>query len=191
MPTNLLSASTVPVGNCKYMKKYLCIFCLLHVQHQKRPKTKKRNDDCKQNTAKAGRFTAHSFPISKTCSQPKDNRRQLSVDHNDFIENQTDEVIESWGLPVNNRGHVPFYRQLYYPDVYELRACGYDIKRFEELFDLLENAKISHARKIHSLLHVEFSSKVFDPEIAREYELNVWATLHRFGASDAPPKVAG
>jgi hypothetical protein len=109
------------------------------------------------------------------------------VDHNDFIENQTDEVIESWGLPVNNRGHVPFYRQLYYPDVYELRACGYDIKRFEELFDLLENAKISHARKVHSLLHVENSSRVFDPEIARHYELNVWATLHRFGASDAPP----
>ena len=109
------------------------------------------------------------------------------MDHNDFIENQTDEVIESWGLPVNNRGHVPFYRQLYYPDVYELRACGYDIKRFEELFDLLENAKISHARKVHSLLHVENSSRVFDPEIARQYELNVWATLHRFGASDAPP----
>ena len=109
------------------------------------------------------------------------------MDHNDFIENMTDEVIESWGLPINTRGHVPFYRQLYYPDVYELRACGYDIKRFEELFDLLENAKISHARKIHSLLHVENSSKVFDPEIARQYELNVWATLHRFGASDAPP----
>ena len=109
------------------------------------------------------------------------------MDHDDFIENQTDEVIESWGLPINNRGHVPFYRQLYYPDVYELRACGYDIKRFEELFDLLENAKISHARKIHSLLHVENSSKVFDPEIARQFELNVWATLHRFGASDAPP----
>jgi hypothetical protein len=109
------------------------------------------------------------------------------VDHNDFIENQTDEVIESWGLPVNNRGHVPFYRQLYYPDVYELRACGYDIKRFEELFELLENAKISHARTIHNLLHIENSSRVFDPEIARQYELNVWATLHRFGASDAPP----
>ena len=109
------------------------------------------------------------------------------MDHNDFIENQTDEVIETWGLPINNRGHVPFYRQLYYPDVYELRACGYDIKRFEELFDLLENAKISHARTIHNLLHIENSSRVFDPEIARQYELNVWATLHRFGASDAPP----
>ena len=109
------------------------------------------------------------------------------MDHNDYIENMTDEVIESWGLPVNNRGHVPFYRQLYYPDVYELRACGYDIKRFEELFDLLENARISHARTIHSLLHVENSSRVFDPDIARQYELNVWATLHRFGASDAPP----
>jgi hypothetical protein len=109
------------------------------------------------------------------------------VDHNDYIENLTDDVIESWGLPVNNRGHVPFYRQLYYPDVYELRACGYDIKRFEELFELLENAKISHARTIHNLLHIENSSRVFDPEIARQYELNVWATLHRFGASDAPP----
>ena len=29
MPTSLLSASTVLVGNCKYMKKYLFIFCLL------------------------------------------------------------------------------------------------------------------------------------------------------------------
>ena len=29
MPTSLLSASIVPVGNCKYMKKYLLIFCLL------------------------------------------------------------------------------------------------------------------------------------------------------------------
>lgn len=99
----------------------------------------------------------------------------------------TDEVIESWGLPVNNRGHVPFYRQLYYPDVYELRACGYDIKRFEELFELLENAKISHARVIHGLLHVENTSSIFDPQVAKQYELNVWATLHRFGASDAPP----
>jgi hypothetical protein len=109
------------------------------------------------------------------------------VDHNDYIENLTDDVIESWGLPVNNRGHVPFYRQLYYPDVYELRACGYDISRFTDLFELLENAKISHARTIHSLLHVEFSSKVFDPNLARQYELNVWATLHRFGAGEAPP----
>jgi hypothetical protein len=109
------------------------------------------------------------------------------VDANDYIENQTEEVIESWGLPVNNRGHVPFYRMLYYPDVYELRQCGYDINRFIDLFDLLENARISHARTVHSLLHIENSSRVFDPNIARQYELNVWATLHRFGAADAPP----
>jgi hypothetical protein len=109
------------------------------------------------------------------------------VDANDYIEEENDPVLEQWGLAVNTRGHVPFYRQLYFPDVYELRQCGYDIRRFEELFDLLENARISHARKIHSLLHVEYSSTVFDPNIAKQYELNVWATLHRFGASDAPP----
>ena len=89
------------------------------------------------------------------------------MDHNDYIENENDHVLEEWGLPVNTRGHVPFYRQLYFPDVYELRQCGYDIRRFEELFDLLENAKISHARKVHSLLHVEFASTIFDPNIAK------------------------
>ena len=109
------------------------------------------------------------------------------MDANDYIENENDEVLESWGLPVNTRGHVPFYKMLYYPDVYELRRCGYDVSRFEGLFELLEDARISHARTIHKLLHVSDSSKVFDPLIARQYELNVWATLHRFGAADAPP----
>jgi len=109
------------------------------------------------------------------------------VDLNDRIEDENDPVLESWGLPVNTRGHVPFYKMLYFPDVYELRSCGYDISRFTDLFELLENARISHARTIHSLLHIENSRKVFDPQIARQYELNVWATLHRFGAADAPP----
>lgn len=109
------------------------------------------------------------------------------MDRNEQAENETDPVIADWGVPVNSRGHVPFYKQLYFPDVFELRLCGYDISRFIDLFDLLENAKISHARTIHQLLHVENASTIFDPNIAKQYELNVWATLHRFGAAEAPP----
>ena len=108
------------------------------------------------------------------------------VDANDYIENETDEVIESWGLPVNNRGHVPFYRMLYYPDVYDLRRCGYELERFVDLFDLLENARVSHARVVHKLLHTD-SSTIWDVEVARQYEFAVWQSLHRYGLADVPP----
>ena len=109
------------------------------------------------------------------------------MDANDYIENQTDEVIETWGVAVNTRGHVPFYRMLYFPDVYDLRKCGYELDRFIDLFDLLENAKVGHARKIHKLLHMQVNSTVWDVDMARHYEFAVWESLHRFGLGDVPP----
>lgn len=108
------------------------------------------------------------------------------MDVNGTREDEAEELIESWGMPVNARGHVPFYRMLYYPDVYDLRRCGYDVAVFTDLFDLLENGKISHARVAHKLIHTD-SSKSWDVLVARQYEFAVLQSLHRYGLADAPP----
>ena len=108
------------------------------------------------------------------------------MDANDYIDQLDDELIEAWGKPVNARGHIPFYKMLYYPDVYDLQRCGFELERFLDLFDLMENAKVGHAKKIHKLLHMEHSS-FWNPEVAEQFEFSVWQSLHRFGVADAPP----
>ncbi len=109
----------------------------------------------------------------------------------------SDEAIETWGDTITRRGselivekviheHIPFYRRLHYPDVLDLRRCGYEVEQFAELFDLLEDALVSQARTVHLLLHQPGGNAIWNPYRARQLEFNVRAALHRFGLSDAP-----
>ncbi len=95
-----------------------------------------------------------------------------------------DEAIESWGETVV--AHAPFYRTLYYPDVLDLRRCGYEVAAFAPLFDRLEGAYVSQARTIHALLHQPGGNAIWNPHRARQIEFSVRAALHRYGLSDAP-----
>ena len=95
-----------------------------------------------------------------------------------------DEAIESWGETVV--AHAPFYRTLYYPDVLDLRRCGYEVSAFAPLFDRLEGAYVSQARTIHALLHQPGGNAIWNPYRARQIEFSVRAALHRFGLSDVP-----
>jgi hypothetical protein len=95
------------------------------------------------------------------------------------------EVLVQWAKPCP-QGYVPFYRLFYLPDVLDLKKIGYPLEKFEALFDLLEDAKVSHAQTVHSLLHVPGGNALWNPYKARQLEFNVRAALHRFGLSDAP-----
>jgi hypothetical protein len=123
---------------------------------------------------------------------------------NDWQAGEPDEAIESWGgtdTKVSIRrgqptvGHIPFYKFPYYPDVLDLRKCGYELKAFAALFDLLDGAHYRHAQIAHILLHLptdEFGrmsdsaggNMIWNPRRARELEFQVRAALHRFGLSD-------
>ena len=105
---------------------------------------------------------------------------------------QPDDAEASWGSSVlvkTSTGasiiHVPFYRTLHYPDVQDLRRCGYELARFAQLFDLLEDSVVSHARTVHALLHQPGGNAIWQPERAAQIEFKVRAVLHRFGMSDA------
>lgn len=95
-----------------------------------------------------------------------------------------DEAIENWGETVVT--HAPFYRTLYYPDVLDLRRCGYEVATFAELFDRLDGAVVSQARVAHELLHQPGGNAIWNPHRARQIEFSTRAALHRFGLSDAP-----
>ena len=115
----------------------------------------------------------------------------------DNDDDSPDEAIEAWGDTLTQRGsevvvervvheHVPFYRRLHYPDVLDLRRCGYEVDQFAPLFDLLDEALVSQARTVHLLLHQPGGNAIWNPYRARQLEFNVRAALHRFGLSDAP-----
>jgi|694.fasta_scaffold148736_2 hypothetical protein len=95
-----------------------------------------------------------------------------------------DEAIENWGE--TDVKHAPFYRMLYYPDVLDLRRCGYEVAAFAELFDRLDGAVVSQARVAHELLHQPGGNAIWNPHRARQIEFSTRAALHRFGLSDAP-----
>ncbi|WP_296647107.1 hypothetical protein [Rhodoluna sp.] len=119
----------------------------------------------------------------------------------------TDEAIDAWGGDVTNKvlvkdgrlsvKHIPFYKFPYYPDVLDLRKCGYELDAFAELFDMLDGAHVRHATVAHILLHLptdEYGrmgdgsggNLIWNPRRARELEFQVRAALHRFGVSDIP-----
>jgi len=118
-----------------------------------------------------------------------------------------DEAIETWGGDVTQKvrvrkglpevKHIPFYKFPYYPDVLDLRKCGYELDSFAELFDLLDDAHVRHASVAHILLHQpsdEYGrmgdgaggNQIWNPRRARELEFQVRAALHRYGLSDIP-----
>lgn len=113
-----------------------------------------------------------------------------------------DEAIRTWGAaalgvdpleasftsepyaPV--RPHVPFYRFVSYPDVLELRSLGYEIDDFAQLFDLLENVKLSDALILSGMLRNPESTALWNSKTARRNELLVRQSLHRFGYGRLP-----
>lgn len=125
---------------------------------------------------------------------------------NDWQAGEPDEAIEAWGgtdTKVSIRhgeprvSHMPFYKFPYYPDVLDLRKCGYELEAFAPLFDQLDNAHYRHAQIAHILLHLPTDAfgrmsdsaggnMIWNPRRARELEFQVRAALHRFGLSDIP-----
>ncbi|WP_138275926.1 hypothetical protein [Rhodoluna limnophila] len=120
---------------------------------------------------------------------------------------EPDEAVQTWGGEVKGKvairksgpivKHIPFYKFPYYPDVLDLRKCGYEIDAFAQLFDLLDGAHVRHAQVAHILLHLptdEFGrmgdgaggNPLWNPRRARELEFQVRAALHRYGLSDVP-----
>ena len=123
----------------------------------------------------------------------------------DWQAGEPDEATELWGqgATVAIKGgqprvaHIPFYKFPYYPDVLDLRKCGYEIENFAHLFDQLDGAHYRHANIAHILLHLptdEYGrmgdgaggNQIWNPRRARELEFEVRAALHRFGLSDVP-----
>lgn len=123
---------------------------------------------------------------------------------NDSFNPDVDEAIDNWGAaavgidpllasftstpyaPV--RPHVPFYRFLHYPDILDLRKSGYELERFIDVFDLLDDARYSQALQVHAMLHLhqDEPNPIWNPRRAREIEFQVRAALHRFGVGDVP-----
>jgi hypothetical protein len=119
-----------------------------------------------------------------------------------------DEAVTNWGGSAEQTtvlvedgqvkvGHIPFYRFSYYPDVLDLRKCGYELTAFETIWDQLDQAHTRHAQVAHILLHLptdEFGrmsdaaggNLIWNPRRARELEFQVRSALHRFGVSDIP-----
>jgi hypothetical protein len=84
------------------------------------------------------------------------------------------------------RPHVPFYRFFHYPDILDLRSNGFEVDRFIQIFESLDNARFSQALHIHKLLRFGNPSMLWNPRRARELEFNVRAAFHRNGISDVP-----
>ncbi len=121
---------------------------------------------------------------------------------------ELDEAVTNWGGAADSTqvvvedgrlkvGHIPFYKFGYYPDVLDLRKCGYEVDAFAELWNQLDGAHTRHAQVAHILLHLptdEFGrmsdaaggNLIWNPRRARELEFQVRASLHQFGVSDIP-----
>lgn len=84
------------------------------------------------------------------------------------------------------RPHVPFYRFFHYPDVLDLRRSGFEVERFKDLFDALENARYSQALRVRQLLHYQLAGDQWNARRAREFEFKLRAAFHRNGISDVP-----
>ena len=125
--------------------------------------------------------------------------------HEDGPDLEVDPAIEAWGGDVSQLvvikdgqakvGHIPFYKFLYYPDVLDMRKCGYEVEAFHPLLDQLDNAHTSNAQIVHHLLHLPSDTygrmgdgsggnQIWNPRRARELEFTVRAALHRYGLSD-------
>lgn len=110
-----------------------------------------------------------------------------------------DEAAELWGggaaeLSQARSTHIPFYKFTYYADRLDLRRVGYELDKFADLFDLLDDARTSQAIRINRLLHLPSGPSeslrggnvLWQPRRAREIEFRVIETLHRFGLSVVP-----
>jgi hypothetical protein len=113
-----------------------------------------------------------------------------------------DEAFNSWGasglgidpleasftsLPYQPvRPHVPFYRFVAYPDILDLRRAGYEMERFTQLFDLLENVRYQDALKLGSFLRKNWFGEVWNPRRAQEIEFQVRVQLSEFGYGELP-----
>jgi len=108
-----------------------------------------------------------------------------------------DEAEELWGggpaeLVNAKSRHIPFYKFTYYADRLDLRHAGYELEKFEELFDLLDEARVSQAQKVNRLLHLPSGREgnpIWQPRRAREIEFRVIESLHRFGLSIVPNRL--
>lgn len=114
----------------------------------------------------------------------------------DFAE---DEAEQLWGggpteLRDAKARHIPFYKFTYYADRLDLRHAGYELEKFESLFDLLDEARVSQAIKVNRLLHLPSGptpggNPVWQPRKAREIEFRVIESLYRFGLSIVPNRL--
>jgi hypothetical protein len=86
---------------------------------------------------------------------------------NDWKAGEPDEATLNWGVAEGDTStkvrvrkgqpeikHLPFYKFPYYPDVLDLRKCGYEIENFAVIFDQLDEAHYRHAMVAHILLHL-------------------------------------
>lgn len=113
----------------------------------------------------------------------------------DFAE---DEAAALWGggatsLARIRDAHIPFYKFTLYMDRLDLRRVGYELEKFEPLFDLLDEARVSQAKTVNKLLHLPSGSEMvrggnllWKPRRARELEFRVIEVLHGFGLSIVP-----
>ena len=84
------------------------------------------------------------------------------------------------------RPHVPFYRFLSYPDILDMRKAGYEMERFEPIFDRLEEVRYREALQLSDMLHYPNPMTPWNPRRAREIELEVRAQVHEHGLGDMP-----
>jgi len=84
------------------------------------------------------------------------------------------------------RLHVPFYRFLAYPDILDLRKAGYEVDRFIEVFDRLEDVRYKEALVLSEMLHYPNPMLPWNPRRARELELEVRSQLHEHGVGEVP-----
>jgi len=81
----------------------------------------------------------------------------VSFDFEDLDE--VDEAAELWGggpaeVVFASARHIPFYKFTYFADRLDLRRVGYELDKFDELFNLLDDARTSQAIRINRLLHL-------------------------------------
>ena len=123
---------------------------------------------------------------SEYTTEPGDNDE--AIDRWGAASSGTDPLLASFTLepysPV--RPHIPFYRFFYYPDILDLRANGFEVDHFVQIFDSLDEARYSQALQVHRLLRQRGGNPIWNARRAREIEFSVRASLHRFGISDVP-----
>ena len=122
----------------------------------------------------------------------------MSFDFEDLDE--VDEAAELWGggpaeVVFANARHIPFYKFTYFADRLDLRRVGYELDKFDELFNLLDDARTSQAIRINRLLHLPSGPSealrggngIWQPQRAREIEFRVMEVLHRYGLAIVAP----